>query len=187
LLDSKRLQTICTFVSSSLPGEHILQSLAGNGERDKVRGKIVAWGVAKSLHPNPLPTKPKRGRRQMRHVWAEKRRNHTSFPWYPSGRPEPCPPAISRHATRVRFQHLLLSTDSATGFSVEKFIRPSRREEARALRLILRHSPGVVPANRTYVLGLDSVQSLQAAGIVFKQFCRTGHATGHDGGYGKRI
>lgn len=44
-------------------------------------------------------------------------------------------------------------------------IRLTSREEAKALPILLRHLPGEVLPNRTYVLREDAVQALRAAGV----------------------
>jgi hypothetical protein len=54
-------------------------------------------------------------------------------------------------------------------------IRFSKSEEAKALPILLRHSPGVVLPDRTYVLGAPAVESLRQADIRFEEL---GAATG---------
>jgi len=51
-------------------------------------------------------------------------------------------------------------------------IQLSREEEAKALPILLRHSPGMILPERTYVLGEESVGLLQDAGIRFTQVSR---------------
>jgi predicted Fe-Mo cluster-binding NifX family protein len=51
-------------------------------------------------------------------------------------------------------------------------IQLSREEEAKALPILLRHSPGMVLPDRTYVLGEESVGLLRNAGIRFTQVSR---------------
>ena len=51
-------------------------------------------------------------------------------------------------------------------------IQLSREEEAKALPILLRHSPGMILPERTYVLGEDAVGSLRNAGIRFTQVSR---------------
>jgi hypothetical protein len=46
-------------------------------------------------------------------------------------------------------------------------IQLSAKEELKALPIILRHSPGTVLSNRTYVLSEESVAALRAAGVRF--------------------
>jgi len=51
-------------------------------------------------------------------------------------------------------------------------IKLSVREEAKALPILLRHSPGMVLPERTYVLGEEAVLALQAAGVRFTEVSR---------------
>ena len=51
-------------------------------------------------------------------------------------------------------------------------IQLSKEEEAKALPILLRHSPGMILPERTYVLGEDAVGSLRNAGIRFAQLSR---------------
>ncbi len=51
-------------------------------------------------------------------------------------------------------------------------IRLSAREEAKALPILLRHSPGIVLKNRTYVLGTEAVRALTDAGVQFTEVSR---------------
>lgn len=55
-------------------------------------------------------------------------------------------------------------------------IQLSREEEAKALPILLRHSPGMILRERTYVLGEDAVGSLRNAGIGFAQLSGEAHA-----------
>jgi hypothetical protein len=48
-------------------------------------------------------------------------------------------------------------------------IRFSKTEEAKALPVLLRHSPGIVLFNRTYVLSAEAVSALRGAGILFEE------------------
>jgi hypothetical protein len=48
-------------------------------------------------------------------------------------------------------------------------IRLSVREEAKALPIILRHSPGMILPNRTYVITAEAMRKLQQAGIELTQ------------------
>lgn len=52
---------------------------------------------------------------------------------------------------------------------MEKVIQFSEREEAKALPILLRQSPGAVLPNRVYVLSDRAVVALQEAGIVFRE------------------
>jgi hypothetical protein len=51
-------------------------------------------------------------------------------------------------------------------------IRLTSREEAKALPILLRHSPGVVLPDRTYVLREEAVRALRAAGVRVTQLGR---------------
>jgi hypothetical protein len=51
-------------------------------------------------------------------------------------------------------------------------IRLTNREEAKALPILLRHSPGTVLAERTYVLRQEAVDALRAAGVRFTELSR---------------
>lgn len=46
-------------------------------------------------------------------------------------------------------------------------IQLSEAEEAKALPVLLRHSPGMVLPNRTYVISAEAAKSLGQAGIQF--------------------
>jgi hypothetical protein len=48
-------------------------------------------------------------------------------------------------------------------------IRMTKVEEAKALPILLRHSPGTVLENRTYLLSSDAVNSLRQAGVRFEE------------------
>jgi hypothetical protein len=51
-------------------------------------------------------------------------------------------------------------------------IQLSREEEAKALPILLRHSPGMILPQHTYVLDEDAVVSLSSAGIRFAEVSR---------------
>jgi hypothetical protein len=55
-------------------------------------------------------------------------------------------------------------------------IRLTSREEARALPILLRHSPGTVLPDRTYVLHQEAVDALRAAGVRFTELSRESSA-----------
>ena len=48
-------------------------------------------------------------------------------------------------------------------------IRLSKTEEAKALPILLRHSPGMVLPDRTYVLSGEAVDALREAGVRFEE------------------
>jgi hypothetical protein len=51
-------------------------------------------------------------------------------------------------------------------------IRFSKREEAKALPILLRHSPGTILPERTYIISEDAVASLRRAGVNFTEISR---------------
>ena len=64
---------------------------------------------------------------------------------------------------------------------MEQVVQFSEREEAKALGVLLRHSPGVVLPNRMYVLSQEAVRALRSAGIAFREVSRTGLAPADEG------
>ncbi len=48
-------------------------------------------------------------------------------------------------------------------------IRFSAREELKALPILLRHSPGTVLPERTYVISLEAARALREAGVKFTE------------------
>jgi hypothetical protein len=55
------------------------------------------------------------------------------------------------------------------GQPMKQAIRLTKTEEAKALRILLRHSPGMVLPARTYVLSAEAVRALRDAGIRFEE------------------
>ena len=51
-------------------------------------------------------------------------------------------------------------------------IHLSAREEAKALPILLRHSPGMVLRDRTYVLSSEAVRALRNARVEFTELSR---------------
>jgi hypothetical protein len=66
-------------------------------------------------------------------------------------------------------------------------IQLSREEEAKALPILLRHSPGMILPERTYVLAEDVVGRLQTAGIRFTQLRREALAPSLEEVAGERV
>lgn len=60
--------------------------------------------------------------------------------------------------------------------SVKQVIRFTQREEAKALPILLRHSPGMVLDDRTYVLSSEAVSALRDAGVRFEALGTEGGA-----------
>ncbi len=66
-------------------------------------------------------------------------------------------------------------------------IQLTREEEAKALPILLRHSPGMILPERTYVLPEDVVGRLQTAGIQFTQLSREALAPSLEEVAGERV
>jgi hypothetical protein len=66
-------------------------------------------------------------------------------------------------------------------------VQLSREEEAKALPILLRHSPGMILPARTYVLDDDAVGLLQNAGIRFAQLSREALAPDLEEVAGERV
>jgi hypothetical protein len=67
-------------------------------------------------------------------------------------------------------------------------IRLSSREQARALPILLRHSPGTILPERTYVISEEAARALRAEGIVFTELGTEANAPNLEGaGSGERI
>ena len=67
-------------------------------------------------------------------------------------------------------------------------VRFTSREEAKALPILLRHSPGMVLPERTYVLHQEAVEALRAAGVRFVEVSRESSLPGAAGAVaGERI
>jgi hypothetical protein len=60
--------------------------------------------------------------------------------------------------------------------SAKLTIRFSKSDEAKALPVLLRHSPGMVLRDRTYVLNSEAVSALRDAGIRFEELNTEGDA-----------
>jgi hypothetical protein len=56
--------------------------------------------------------------------------------------------------------------------SMKIVIRLTTKQEAKALPIILRHSPGMVLPGRTYIVSEETVIKLKAEGIRFKEIGR---------------
>ena len=55
---------------------------------------------------------------------------------------------------------------------MKTIIQMSEAEEARALPVLLRHSPGAVLPNRTYVVNEDVAKTLHKASVQFTELSR---------------
>jgi len=72
-------------------------------------------------------------------------------------------------------------------YCMKIIIQLSREEEAKALPILLRHSPGMILPERTYVLADDVVGRLQNAGIRFTQLSREALAPSLEEVAGERV
>ena len=67
-------------------------------------------------------------------------------------------------------------------------IQMSQDEELKALPILLRHSPGMMLQNGTYVLTADAARRLHEKGVHFTELAREATASGFEGvGSGERI
>jgi hypothetical protein len=67
-------------------------------------------------------------------------------------------------------------------------IRIPEDEELKALPILLRHSPGVMLRNGTYVLTRAAVRRLREEGVQFAEIAREGPTPSPEGeGHGERI
>lgn len=67
-------------------------------------------------------------------------------------------------------------------------IQLSEEEELKALPILLRHSPGMMLRNGTYVISTDAARRLRQEGVQFTELGREASAPGLEGvGSGERI
>jgi len=67
-------------------------------------------------------------------------------------------------------------------------IRMTEDEELKALPILVRHSPGIMLRNGTYVVSADAVRKLREAGVEFRELGREAVAPDLEGvGSGERI
>ena len=62
---------------------------------------------------------------------------------------------------------------------MKTIIQMSEAEEAKALPLLLRHSPGTVLPNRMYVISAEAAKKLREAGVQFTELSRESTAPHH--------
>ena len=63
----------------------------------------------------------------------------------------------------------------------------TKEEEAKALPILLRHSPGMVLPNRTYVLSEDALRALRNANVQFSELSREAAAPSLEEVVGERV
>ena len=67
-------------------------------------------------------------------------------------------------------------------------IQMSEEDELKALPILLRHSPGMMLRNGTYVVSVDAARRLRQEGVEFAELGREAAAPGVEGvGSGERI
>jgi hypothetical protein len=82
----------------------------------------------------------------------------------------PSPPAkIGFDIVVVASGIIHLPSQSSWYLSVNVVVQFSEEEELKALGILLRHSPGTILPNRTYILEAAALQALREAGISFRQ------------------
>ena len=70
---------------------------------------------------------------------------------------------------------------------MELVIRLTKPEELKAIPILLRHSPGTVLPNGTYIISGGAAKALRDAGIVFQEVSRLTDAPPIGGLSGERI
>ena len=71
---------------------------------------------------------------------------------------------------------------------MKTIIQLSEAEEAKALPILLRHSPGTILPNRIYVVGEEAAKKLREAGVQFTELSRESNDSPLEGvGSGERI
>jgi hypothetical protein len=66
-------------------------------------------------------------------------------------------------------------------------IRLTKDAEAKALPILLKHSPGMVLPQRTYLLAEDAIRALRQAGISFSEVSREAPVPGLEEVAGERV
>jgi hypothetical protein len=72
-------------------------------------------------------------------------------------------------------------------FVVKVIIQLTPDQEAKALPILLRHSPGMVLPRRTYVLSDNALRALRRAGIGFSELSREATAPTLEEAAGERV
>jgi hypothetical protein len=62
------------------------------------------------------------------------------------------------------------TSSDAIGLGMKVVVQLSKKEEAKALPILLRHSAGIVLAQRKYILSEDALRALRKAGVRFSEF-----------------
>jgi len=70
---------------------------------------------------------------------------------------------------------------------VKAIVHLTKEEEAKALPILLRHSPGMVLPRRNYVLSGDALRALREAGVRFSELSREAVAPSIEEVVGERV
>ena len=70
--------------------------------------------------------------------------------------------------------HYSIAQNSPTVYwlAMKVIIQLTRDQEAKALPILLRHSPGMVLPQRIYILSQEALRALRAAGVWFSELSR---------------
>jgi hypothetical protein len=82
---------------------------------------------------------------------------------------------------------LELTSATAYGFAMKVIIHLTADQEAKALPILLRHSPGMILPDRTYLLSEDALKALRTAGIRFSEVSREAVAPSLEEVVGERV
>jgi hypothetical protein len=86
------------------------------------------------------------------------------------------------------FCNLVASTrPKAYRFAMKVIIHLTKEDETKALPILLRHSPGMVLPNRTYVLSEDALKALRARGIHYSEVSREAASPSLEEAAGERV
>jgi hypothetical protein len=81
-------------------------------------------------------------------------------------------PVFAQGAAQTRMKSVSSTRRERAVNAMRVVIRLSARAETKALPVLLRHSPGMVLPDRTYVLTEAAVQALRQAGVRFTELSR---------------
>ena len=98
---------------------------------------------------------------------------------------QPCAPCERANPTGDYF--IAPNPGGAYVLTMKVAIHLTRDEEARALPILLRHSPGMILPQGTYVLAEDALKALRKAGIRFTELSREAAAPRLEEVAGERV
>ena len=90
---------------------------------------------------------------------------------------------------RLMRRWFLVACFEAIAYScvVKVIVQLTPDQEAKALPILLRHSPGMVLPRHTYVLSEDALRTLRSAGIRFSELSREASAPSLEEAVGERV